>query len=233
MRFRRKIVDKDLRVNCFVDALFAPVWNEFNAKDNARSQTGYVIRIHDAPVTWCSRKQELTALSSAEAEMIALSAAMRELLWMRRLTVDIAKGFGAPHDNHTQIRSTVFEDNEGAIHLSERPDMTPRTRHLSVKHHQFKENIGVDKEGNGISISWVPATLQIGDVFTKGVGPLKFKPLRDLLMGWSAISETELLNCGAQKGELKDGGSLPDGDVSQSDSSDEKTGVEKTNGKGG
>ena len=214
LRFHRKLVDKQLSVNCFVDASFAPVWNQWEEKENARSQTGYVIRVDDVPVTWCSRKQELTALSSTEAELIALSTAMRELLWARRLTADIAKGFGVAYDNHTIIRSTVFEDNEGAIHLSKRPDMTPRARHLSVKYHQFKENLGVTESGDGISVRWVPTNLQIADVLTKGVGPLKFKPLRDLLMGWSVITQTELLNCGARKGELKDDGSPTDGDVS-------------------
>ena len=168
-------MDKQLSVNCFVDASFAPAWNQWEEKDNARSQTGHAIRVDDVPVTWCSRKQELTALSSTEAELIALSTAMRELLWVRRLTADIAKGFGVAYDNHTIIRSTAFEDNEGAIHLSKRPDMTPRTRHLSVKYHQFKENLGVTESGDGISVRWVPTNLQIADVLTKGVGPLKFK----------------------------------------------------------
>ena len=210
IKFQRKMVDDELRINCFVDASFAPVWAQFDDPENARSQTGYVIRIDDVPVTWCSRKQELTALSSTEAELIAMSTAMRELLWIRRLVADIAKGFGVAYNKHTMIKSTVFEDNEGAIHLSKRPDMTPRTRHLSVKYTQFKENLGVDKDGNGISVAWVPTELQIGDVFTKGVGPLKFKPLRDLLMGWSVMSQAELLNCGARKGELKSNVSLAD-----------------------
>ena len=89
----------------------------------------------------------------------------------------------------------MFEDNKGAIHLAKRPDLTPRARHLSVKYHQFKENLGADKDGDGISIQWVPTNLQIADVFTKGVGPLKFKPLRDLLMGW-ADGAPDLLNHG-------------------------------------
>ena len=147
-------------------------------------------------------------MSSTEAELIAMSTAMRELLWVRRLTADISRGLGITCDKRTVIRSTVFEDNEGAIHLAKRPDMTPRTRHLSVKYHQFKENVGADKDGNGIEIRWVPTHLQIGDLFTKGVGPLKFKPLRDLLMGWTD-DVPDLLNHGVRKGELKKTDSTP------------------------
>ena len=91
---------------------------------------------------------------------------------------------------------------EGAIHLSERPDLTPRTRHLSVKCHQFKENIGLDKKGNGVTIHWIPAHSQIGDAFTEGVGPLKFKPSRDRLMGWFE-GDDESQNYDVRKGELK------------------------------
>ena len=183
--FSRKVSEPKVSVNCHVDASFAPVWNQFDDEDNAKSQTGCVIMVDDVPVSWNSRKQELTAMSSTEAELIAMSKAMRELLWLRRIVADVSKGFGLEYNNHTKIKSTVFEDNEGVIHLAKRPDMTPRTRHLSVKYHQFKENLGVDKEGNGISIEWIPTEFQVADIFTKGVGPLKFKPLRDSLMGWS------------------------------------------------
>ena len=225
IRFQRKILNSDvLHVNCFVDASFAPVWDQFDDEDNARSQTGYAVRIDDVPVTWCSRKQQLTAMSSTEAELIAMSAAMRELLWVRRLTADISRGLGIACDKKTIIRSTVFEDNEGAIHLAKRPDLTPRARHLSVKYHQFKENLGADKDGDGISIQWVPTNLQIADVFTKGVGPLKFKPLRDLLMGW-ADGAPDLLNHGVRKGELKDSHSTNGGrpDLEPPDGSDSGT----------
>ena len=142
-------------------------------------------------------------MSSTEAELIAMSTAMHELLWVRRVTADIARGFGIKYNDQTIMRSTVFEDNEGAIHLSKRPDLTPRARHLSVKYHQFKENIGLDKNGDGITTRWIPTHLQIADIFTKGVGPLKFKPLRDRLMGWTKASMAELQNYDIRKGELK------------------------------
>ena len=173
-----------------MDASFAPLWNIKNEEKNARSQTGYVIRIDDVPITWCSKKQGLTTLSATEAEYIAMSMAIRELMWVRRLVSDVAKGFGIEYNHTTIIKSTVFEDNEGAIAVAKRPDMTPQTRHLHMKYHHFKENIGVDKAGNGITIEWISTVNQIADIFTEGVGPQLFVPLRDKLMGWSANLET-------------------------------------------
>ena len=61
-------------------------------------------------------------------------------------------------------------------------------------------------------------------MFTKGVGPLKFKPLRDLLMGWTD-GAPELLNHGVRKGELKDSHSTNGGrpDPEPPDGSDSGT----------
>ena len=127
----------------------------------------------------------------------------------------MAKGFGIACNDHTAIRSTVFEDNEGAIHLAKRPDLMPRMRHLSTKHHHFKENLGVDENGNGISIKWIPTTLQIADIFTEGVGPLKCQPLRDSLMGWAANLQPGETNCDIRKGELKILDLLPQSDTAE------------------
>ena len=133
---------------------------------------------------------------------------MRELLWVRRLVEDVATGFGISYNRKTVIKSTVFEDNEGAIALSKRPDMTPRTRHLHTKYHQFKENLGLDQDGNGIVVKWISTEEQIADIFTKGVGPNLFVPLRNVLMGWkeknsnkSSPDKSEI--SGVRKGELE------------------------------
>ena len=55
--------------------------------------------------------------------------------------------------------------------------------------------------GHGISISWISTVNQIADIFTKGVGALKFIPLRDKLMGWKQAVKHEI--DGVRKGELK------------------------------
>ena len=209
IRFRKTLIDpQDLQINCYVDASFAPCWKHKGEDNNATSQTGYVIKIDDVPIAWSSKKQSLTALSTTESEYIALSQAMRELLWVRRLVEDVATGFGISYNRKTVIKSTVFEDNEGAIALSKRPDMTPRTRHLHTKYHQFKENLGLDQDGNGIVVKWISTEEQIADIFTKGVGPNLFVPLRNVLMGWkeknsnkSSPDKSEI--SGVRKGELE------------------------------
>ena len=93
IKFNRKLKNnEDFRVDCHVDASFAPLWNVETNEDSSKSRTGYVILIDDVPITWCSRKQGETALSTTEAECIALSKAMCELMWVRRLVEETCVG---------------------------------------------------------------------------------------------------------------------------------------------
>jgi hypothetical protein len=79
------------------------------------------------------------------------------------------------------IKSTVFEDNNGAISTATAVKMTPRTKHIAVKYHFFKSHVN---EANGISLSKINTDLQKADIFTKGLSPLKFAGIRRLLCGW-------------------------------------------------
>ncbi len=206
IKFKREISDPEgvLRVDCCVDASFAPLWNLETSDDSSKSRTGYLIRLDDVPVTFSSKKQGETALSTTEAEYTALSTAMRELLWVRRLVEDIAEGLNTNHNRKVLIKSKVFEDNQGTIAIAKKPDVMPRTRHLHTKHHHFKENLGVDENGAGIEIEYIRSEEQIADLFTKGLGIKLFEPLRDLLMGWNTKKPTSgVQNDGAQEGELE------------------------------
>lgn len=194
-----------LRVDCYVDASFAPLWNVEDPMnpDGAKSRSGYVIRIDDCPIAFSSRKQGETAMSTTEAEYMALSMAMRELLWVRRMVREVAEWFGIAYDKRSRILSKVFEDNQGAIAVAKRPDLTARTRHLHTKYHHFKENIGVDEQGDGIELVYIDTKEQIADMFTKGLGNENFMRLRDELMGWNLQKNRENQNQVGFKGELK------------------------------
>jgi hypothetical protein len=71
-----------LRVDCYVDADFAGSFSVANKQDpvSVKSQTGYVIMYHGAPLLWASKMQTQIALSTMEAEYIALSQAMHDLI---------------------------------------------------------------------------------------------------------------------------------------------------------
>ena len=90
----------------YADALFA------NA-NNLKSTTGYVFKMSSSMITWYSKRQSVTALSTMEAEYIALSEATQEACWLRSLFSKL--GF-------TQTLPTmIFSDNKGSIAISRNP----------------------------------------------------------------------------------------------------------------
>ena len=86
------------------------------------STSGYVFQFGQSTVSWCSRRQATVAKSSTEAEYVALSMAVQEVFWLRRLFSD----FGITLNSATKL----FEDNRGAIDLSRNPKHLNRTKHI-------------------------------------------------------------------------------------------------------
>ena len=78
------ISEKNLQLNCYVDADFAGLYNVEDQQDPVcvKSRTGYVLTLGKTPLLWVSKLQTEVALSTTEAEYIALSQAMRELIPM-------------------------------------------------------------------------------------------------------------------------------------------------------
>ena len=170
-------------MECWVDASHASEWSNKEAKDDpntARSRMGYIITYAGCPMHWASKMQTEIALSSTEAEYIALSQAMREVLPIVWLLQE-AKEIGLPVlTDKPKVHCKVFEDNEGAIEIANVPKMRPRTKHLNIKYHHFREEV---KKGT-ISIYHVGTKEQIADILTKALGEDLYQALRYKIMGW-------------------------------------------------
>jgi len=124
--------------------------------------------------------QTKIALSTTEAEYIALSQAMREILQIIWL-MEEARQQGIPVLNATpKIHCKVFEDNAGAIEIANVPKMRPRTKLLNIKYHHFREEV---RKGT-ISIYHTRTEDQIADVFTKLLPKAPFVKCREKMIGW-------------------------------------------------
>jgi hypothetical protein len=172
-----------MRLDCYVDADFAGLWSVENDQDPVcvKSRTGFCLTLGNCPLLWVSKLQTEVSLSTTEAEYIALSQAMRELIPMQSFLQEIGQRLNLKFTKNTMLHSTVFEDNNGALSLATAPKITPRTKHIAVKYHHFREHIGDDK---GIQIVKVDTTEQKADIFTKGLTADIYKKIRKLLMGW-------------------------------------------------
>jgi histone deacetylase 1/2 len=172
----------ELTVDCYVDADFAGLWQVEDDQDPVcvRSRTGYVLMLAGCPLLWCSKLQSEVTLSTLEAEFVALSQAMREIIPMRELVQEVSLALCG--DPHIECRtfSKVYEDNNGALTLATIPRMTPRTKHIACKYFFFREKV----QKLEIKVIKIESEENIADIYTKGLLIDKFAYLRKKLLGW-------------------------------------------------
>ena len=135
-------VDRSLGLECFVDADFAGGWNYNDSEDPSSVffWTGYVIRYMGCPLLWVSKLQTEIALSTTEAEYIALSQSMRDVLPLIELIKEVNMVLQIEGQTPA-VHCSVFEDNNGALELAKCPKMRPRTKHIALKYHHFRSAV--------------------------------------------------------------------------------------------
>ena len=136
--------------------------------NDRKSTSGYLFKISGAPVSWRSKKQSCIALSTAEAEYMALSSAAQEATRLRQLTKDL-------HNEPTEP-TVIKEDNQAAIRIAKNPESHGRTKHIDIKYHFLREKVMNDV----IKLEYCPTNDMIADMLTKGLGREKFERFRDL-----------------------------------------------------
>jgi hypothetical protein len=173
----------DLTLNCYVDADFCGLFNFEDADDpdSVRSRTGFVITLGEVPVFWSSKLQGTIALSTMEAEYVALSTAMRTLIPMKLVLRTMTSALNLFHGSISNP-SIIFEDNEAALSLAitDPPRMTPRSKHIAVKYHWFRKHL---KRGF-IELQHIRSNDQKADILTKALPRIKHERARLLTMGW-------------------------------------------------
>lgn len=172
----------ELRLDTHVDSDYAGLWRQEDDQNPicVKSRTGFVISLANCPLLWQSKLQGHIALSTMEAEYIALSTSMRSLIPLKSLVAEVAASLLDDPTFLTSTYSSVFEDNNGALILATVPRMTPRSKHIAVPYHFFREHVT-----NGtVQIFKVASDQNKADLFTKGLDKIKFQALRSLLMGW-------------------------------------------------
>ena len=174
-------VDRSKGLECFVDADFAGGWNSDDPlnPENVLSRTGFVIMYADVPVFWRSKLQTEIALSTCEAEYIALSAAMREVIPLIQLLEDLKVACDII-TSPPIVTCRVFEDNQSCIAVAESKKPPTRTKHIAIKYHHFRSLV----ENDTIKINYIDTKKQLADILTKPVENSQFFKLRFMLMGW-------------------------------------------------
>ena len=139
-------------VHCYVDADFGGLWGTEDGQDpiSVKSRTGFVIMFMGCPLLFVSKLQSQLALSTMEAEYIALSHSMRELIGIRQILKDIHTYVLSDticHPTYTTKhkygipQSTVYEDNEACLKFATLPKISPRTKHIAIPYHFFRSKV--------------------------------------------------------------------------------------------
>ncbi|THG96936.1 hypothetical protein EW145_g7692 [Phellinidium pouzarii] len=140
----------DLELRGYADA-------DWGSNEHRHSITGYVFYLGIGAVSWQSKKQQTTALSSGEAEYMALSAATQEALWLRSVLSELG---------YAQATPTVIAcDNQAAIALTSDSILHARVKHIDIRHHFIRDHVAA---GHIVS-EYVPTADQTADILTKGL----------------------------------------------------------------
>ena len=137
--------------------------------DDCRSTSGYLFELSGAAVSWRSKKQSCVALSTAEAEYMALASAAQEAVWMQRLQNDV---------NEASVKSTlIYEDNQSTICMAKNPQYHGRAKHIDIKFHYIREHV----EKKAIQLEYCESKNMVADMLTKALLSSQFVKLREML----------------------------------------------------
>jgi len=176
VRYLKKTRDIGIRFNpdqtkgfdCYCDADFSGNWNRDLAHDDpstAKSRSGWIIYYAGCPIIWASKLQSQVALSTTEAEYIAMSMALRDVLPIMHLVKEMKDNGFPALCTEPYVYCKVFEDNSGALELARLPKLRPRTKHINIVYHHFREAV----RNGDIKIFPVGTEDQIADVLTKAL----------------------------------------------------------------
>jgi hypothetical protein len=173
-----------LKIDAYLDANFVGKYG-YEHHDNpscVKNWTGYVINVANCPVMWQSKLQTETALSTMEAEIVAISHCTCELIPIMQTVEFLGPVVGLPPVDCTLMHVCIHEDNAGALILADTlpSQYTPRSNHYHIKTIWFRELIKKLK----IKLVKIKTVEQLGDIFTKALPRVQFEYLWKNLMGW-------------------------------------------------
>nr|GEW66937.1 integrase, catalytic region, zinc finger, CCHC-type, peptidase aspartic, catalytic [Tanacetum cinerariifolium] len=148
--------DSLIALTTFADADHA------GCQDTRCSTSGSMKFLGDRLVSWSSKRQKSAAISSTEAEYIALSGYCAQILWMRSQLTNYGLGFN---------KIPMYRDNKNAIALCCNNVQHSMLKHIDIIYHFIKEHV----ENRVIELYFVNTEYRLADIFTKALGRERIK----------------------------------------------------------
>jgi hypothetical protein len=141
--------NSDLSPTAFVDTDYG------GCKDTRRSTSGYVFIMAGGPVTWSSKRQTTVALSTVEAEYVAMSRCAQQMVWMQSWLDEV--------DIEHSIPGLIKGDNRGAMALTKNTKDHGKVKHIDIRHHYIRELL----QSGAITVEQVSSADNLADLLTK------------------------------------------------------------------
>ena len=154
---------EDLKLIGYSDADWA------SSTHDRRSISGYCFSLTGPLISWRSKKQRTVALSSCEAEYIALTATVQDALYLIQLLDQLV---------NVCCPLQIYEDNQGTIALSKDPVNRQRSKHIDIRYYFIRSTVNDGK----VILLYCPTTNMIGDILTKSVHVQRCKNLRTVFL---------------------------------------------------
>ncbi|XP_058759290.1 secreted RxLR effector protein 161-like [Vicia villosa] len=150
IQFRRNYEDKEAIITCFSDADWC------GDKEDQRCTTDeYFFQVFGAPVSWCSKKNPVVALSSCEDEYIAGSYNACQAIWIRSVLEEMEVKVKKP--------LMLQIDNKSAINLVKNPVLHGRSKYIKARFHFQREKVNRGELELRHCLNEAP----LADIFTK------------------------------------------------------------------
>lgn len=137
-------------------------------RHDRKSNSGYYCSFNGGAIAWCCRKQDIIALSSTEAEYIALTDTCKEMIWLKRLAAGL--------NVDIPMQTTIYTDSQSSISMINNQKFSNRTKHIDTKFHFVQEQVN-----NGtMRLKYVSTEDNVADMMTKPLGSIRMKKLREM-----------------------------------------------------
>ena len=131
--------------------------SDWGSEIDGLSRAGWTAKLAGGAISWYSKKLQLTATNSAEAEYKALTEGTKECMWLQNITGEL--GFKLP------LPIKIYCDNDAALRMSKNPILHHKSRHFNLHWHFVRQMT----EAGVVKVEFVRTAMQDADVLTKAL----------------------------------------------------------------